>query len=123
MTTGAIVITWGAAVRGREAKALEVFGKALATMEGLAKEGRIHAHKEYVNISGNATTFSGFQLVEGEIEELLKLQVEDGFRRLQEEASNIVENFTVTFAIGGTDQAVQTEMTRYVEVLQGLGYL
>ncbi len=122
MTTGAIVLTWGAPVRGREAKALEVFSKALTTMEALAKEGRIHAHKEYVNITGNATTFSGFQVVEGEIEELLKLQVDDDFRRLQNEAANIVENFTVTVAAGGSDQAIQTEITRYVETLQELGY-
>lgn len=123
MTTGAIVVSWGAAVRGREVKALEVFGSALVMMEELTKEGRIHSHKEYFNVTGNASRFAGFQLIEGNIEELQRPQVDDRFRRLQQEAASIVENFTVTLAVGGSDQAIQGETTRFVEALQGLGYM
>ena len=41
---GALIVTWGSNVPGREAKGLEVFGKALAHFDELAKKGRIHGH-------------------------------------------------------------------------------
>ena len=65
--TGAVVIRWGGVVPGREAKALEVFGKSVERFEQLAKQGRIHAHKEYIALTGG---IGGFTFVEGDIEEL-----------------------------------------------------
>lgn len=122
MTAGAVIVTWGSPVRGREAKALEVFTSALSLMEDLAKQGRIHGHKEFLAVTGNAQALSGYQIIEGEFEELLKLQADDRFRRLQTEAATIVDNFTVTLSIGGSDQAISGEMARYVETMQGLGF-
>jgi hypothetical protein len=120
---GAVVASWGNSVRGREAKSLEVFGKALAHFEALAKQGRIHAHKEYIALTGNASRLAGFQIVEGELEELQKILVEDEFRTLQIQASEICENFTVTLYAGGSDRTVQQEITRYVETVTDLGYM
>jgi hypothetical protein len=121
--TGAIVASWGNSVRGRESKSLEVFGKALAHFEALAKQGRVHSHKEYIALTGNASRLSGFQIIEGEVEELQKILIEDDFRTLQVEASAIVENFTVTLYAGGSDRTVQELITRYAEATAGLGYL
>lgn len=121
--TGAMIITWGAPVRGREAKGLEIFGNAVERFEQLAKTGRIHSHKEFFNITGNLGTWAGMMIVEGDIDELLKLQAEDEQLRLQAKAQSIVEHFTVQICLGGSDRSVQESMNRYVESLQGLGYL
>ena len=110
-------------MRGREAKSLEVFGKALAHYDDLAKQGRIHSHREYFSITGNAGKWGGMQIVEGEIDELLKLQMEDSQRRLMAEAQQIVENFTVQICVGGSERTIADEMTLYADTLKALGYL
>ncbi|MFA5891962.1 MAG: hypothetical protein WDA27_13595 [Actinomycetota bacterium] len=120
---GAIIATWGTPVRGREAKALEVFGKVLAHYDDLAKQGRIHSHREYFSLTGNASKWGGMQIVEGETEELLKLQMEESTRRLTAEAQQIVENFTVQICVGGSERSIADEMTMYAETLKALGYL
>lgn len=117
--TGAVVISWRQGVPGRETKGLEVFGKALAHFEGLAKVGRIHAHKEYFAITGPA---SGFMICEGNLDDLFKILTEDETRQLVAEAQAIVEDFRVQIYGGGTDHAVQRQVTTFVEALQGLGY-
>ena len=76
---GATVIRWGAAVPGREAKGLEVFGKAIEFFEGLSKTGRIHGHREYIALTGSV---GGFMLVEGESKELLSLLADPEVRAL-----------------------------------------
>lgn len=121
--TGAIVFTWGGAVRGREAKGLETFSKAVEQFEGLAKQGRIHAHKEYFAVTGNAGRVAGFMIIEGDLDELLKLQSEPEQVQLQTRAQAIVENFNVQIFAGGSDRAVQERMTTYMETLQGIGVL
>jgi hypothetical protein len=121
--TGAIVITWGAPVRGREAKGMEVFGHAIERFEGLAKEGRIHGHREYFAVTGNTGRVGGFMLIEGDLQELVRLQGEEEQIVLQQKASAIVENFSVQIFAGGSDRAVQERMTSYVETLQGLGVM
>lgn len=114
--TGAIVFRWGSPVRGREAQSLEVFGEALGYYEGLAKEGRIIGHREYFS----STNQGGFMLVEGVLAELHQLAQEDDFLRLQQKASNIVEDFTTDICMGGTDQTLQESMQMYSGVLEEL---
>ena len=121
--TGAIVITWGSPVRGRETKGLESFGKAVARFEQLAKEGRIHSHKEYISATGNSSRVAGFMIVEGNIDELWKIHNEEEQRRLLAEAQNITENFTIQFFRGGSDRAIQEEVTLYAETLAGQGLM
>jgi hypothetical protein len=120
---GAIVVSWGAPVRGRETKGLETFGQALAHFDALAKKGRVHGHHEYISVTGNASKLSGFQIIDGELTELQKILTEDDTQRLILRAQNIVENFTVQLFTGGSESAIQHEMTRYAEVAQEQGYL
>lgn len=103
-------------------KAIEVFGQAVAYCEALAKQGRIHAHKEYIGLTGNASRLAGFQIVEGDVTELQKILLEDEYRTLQIEAAQIVENFTVNLYAGGSDRTVQELITKYAEAVAGLGY-
>src|SRR3954454_9185598 len=71
--TGAVLVRWGANIPGRESKGLEVFAKSIARFEQLAKQGRIHSHNEYIALTGDV---GGFMIVEGEVEELQKKNVE-----------------------------------------------
>jgi hypothetical protein len=116
---GAIVFRWGASIPGREAKSLEVFGKALERFEGLAKEGRIHAHHEYIALTGRS---GGFMIAEGEVEELMKIQLEPETLALNTQAQAIVQDFELTIYGGGTDHAVQDLMGTYMASVSELGY-
>ena len=117
MANGALIFTWGAAVRGREMKGLEVLGKALAFWDEQEKEGRIHSHREYFALTGNATKRTGTMVVEGELGELLRIQMEDESIRLQTEASQICENFCVEICEANSEDSIN----RYVQTLQGMG--
>jgi len=116
---GAIQISWKASVPGREAKSIEVFGAALERFEGLLKQGRIHAHEEYFAVTG---TEGGFMLVRGDVEELMKISVEQETLALNAKAAAIVQDFTIQVYGGGTDQSVQEIMGTYIGSLQEIGY-
>jgi hypothetical protein len=117
---GAILITWKAGVPGREAKGLEVFGKAVERFEGLAKQGRIHAHQEYFTITGQG---GGCMLVSGELDELLAISAETETLALNAQAGAITQDFTTQILAGGTDNSVQELMGSYMTSLQEIGYL
>lgn len=118
--TGAVVIRWGATIPGREAKALEVFGKSIERFEQLAKEGRIHAHREYIALSGR---MGGFTIIEGQVEELQKILVEKETMTLNSQAEAIVADFELTLYAGGSDQTVQEVMGTYMTALGDIGYM
>jgi hypothetical protein len=120
MTTGAVVIRWGAGIPGREAKGLEVFGSAIERFEELTKTGRIHGHKEYMSLTGRS---GGFMIVEGDITELQKLVSEPETLALNSKAEAIVQDFEIQLYIGGTDQAIQEMVGTYAGALQEIGYM
>ena len=117
---GALMFRWGRSIPGREAASLDVFGSAIKRFETLAKEGRVHGHREYVSITGRD---GGFALVEGETEELTKILAEEDTIRLNVQASAVVDDFEVQSFIGGTDQAVQQAMGTYTSSLHDIGYM
>ena len=117
---GAVVISWGTPVRGREAKSLEVFGKAIAHFDALAKSGRIHGHQEFLARTGKQ---GGFMLVTGELAELTAIVGEDEVLALTTAGATICEDFRVTLYEGGTEKSTTESVQRYVGVLTDLGYL
>jgi hypothetical protein len=117
--TGAVLISWGASIPGRETKGLEVFGKAIERFEKLAKAGRIHAHTEYISLTGRV---GGFMLVQGEVEELQKILLEPENLTLTAQASLIVSDFEQNLYGGGSDQSVQELVGLQMESLGALGY-
>ena len=117
---GATVIRWGANVPGREAKGLEVFGKAIEHFEGLSKTGRIHGHREYIALTGTA---GGFMLLEGDTKELLALLGEPEILALNTQAEAIVQDFSIQVFGGGSDQAIQELMGTYTSTLGDMGYM
>ena len=118
--TGAMVISWGANVPGREAMGIESLTKALGYFEGLSKEGRIHGHREYVNVSGRD---GGFMIVDGELDELQKIMIEDEFLRRRTEGGAVVEDFRVELFLGGTDQSIQEGIALFAETLNAMGVM
>ena len=117
---GATVIRWGASIPGREAKGLEIFGKAIEHFEGLSKTGRIHGHREYIALTGTA---GGFMLLEGDTKELLALLGEPEILALNTQAEAIVQDFSIQVFGGGSDQAIQELMGTYTSTLGDMGYM
>ena len=117
---GATVIRWGASIPGREANGLGVFGGAVARMEELAKQGRIHSHKEFFALTGRE---GGFMICEGEVEELLKIAAEPETLALNAKAGAIVQDFEVQVYAGGSDQAIQELIGNYTTSLSEIGYM
>jgi hypothetical protein len=118
--TGCVLIRWGAGVAGREAKGLDVFGKAVARFEEYAKQGRVHGHREYFALTGGS---GGFMIIDGEVEELSRILTEEETIRLNAQAEAIVQDFQIQLFAGGTDQATQQLMGSYVQSLQEIGYM
>ena len=116
----ATVIRWGASIPGREAKGLDVFGKAIEHFEGLGKKGRIQGHREYIALTGQD---GGFMLIEGDTDELLKIVSEPETLALNAQAAAVVQDFSVQVYAGGTDQAIQQLIGNYSGALQEVGYL
>lgn len=117
---GALVIRWGAGVPGREAKGLEVFGKAVERFEQLAKDGRIDTHREFFAVSGRD---GGFMIADGEVAELLAILSEEDSLRLNVQAAAIVQDFETQVYGGGTDAATQQMVGVYASGMQEVGYL
>lgn len=117
--TGAVLVRWGATIPGRETKGLEVFAKAIERFEQLAKQGRIHAHTEYISLTGKV---GGFMLIQGEIEELQKILMEPENLALTTQASLIVADFEQNFYGGGSDQTIQQLIGVELDSLATLGY-
>jgi len=117
MANGAIIITWGTPVRGREMQSLDVFGRSLAYWDEKAKEGKIHGHHEYFAISGNATQRAGTMVIDGDLGELAQLMVDEENTRLLAEASMIVDNLDTSLCEANSDEAI----TDYVSVLNDMG--
>ncbi|GAC1326518.1 MAG: hypothetical protein NVSMB13_11590 [Mycobacteriales bacterium] len=117
---GALKISWGSAVRGREAKALEVFERTLEYFDELAKGGRVTGYRTYLSVSGRA---GGLLLVEGDLGVLTGLLTEERMRTLRREAGLIVEDYEIQSFVGGDDQSLQTALRELTAAMANLGYL
>ncbi len=117
---GALVIRWGASIPGREAAGLDVFGKAISHFEGMAKTGRVHSHHEYLSVTGDT---GGFMMVEGELDELMKILTEDETLKLNNQAAAIVMDFEIEAYAGGTDGAIQQLIGDYTASLHEIGLM
>ena len=80
MADAGLFIGWGAPVRGREAKGLEVFNEALAYYGRLQQEGVIEGFETAI-LEPHGGDLQGILavLVRGSEERLAQLRVDDGF--------------------------------------------
>jgi len=109
MADAGLFIGWGAPVRGREAKGLEVFSEALGYYGRLQQEGVIEGF-ETALLEPHGGDMQGFVLLRGSQERLAQLRVDDEFVRLSTRASLVVEGVGVVgAALGdGLEQTIGT---------------
>ena len=102
MSMSALFIGWGAAVRGREQKALEVFQEAMQFYSRLQQQGEIQSF-EPVALEPHGGDLGGFLLIKGDADKLARLRASDEFIALNTRGQMVVENFGVTGAFVGED--------------------
>jgi hypothetical protein len=93
-----IFVGFGAAVRGREAKSLELFNEAMQYYARLEEGGTIDSF-EAVLLEPHGGDLGGFFLLRGDRDKLSHLRQETEFQRITVRASLIVEGLGV---IGAT---------------------
>jgi hypothetical protein len=117
---GALLIRWSESIPSREAAGLNIFGKTVAHFEQLAKSGRVHGHQEYFSVTGRN---GGFMMIDGELDELMKILVEDEMMKLTDQASAVVSDLEIQAFAGGNDRATQQLVMDYTTNLQEIGYM
>lgn len=114
MADAALFIGWGTPVRGREAKALEVFNEAVAFWGSLQQAGDIESF-EPVLLTPHGGDLGGFALIRGSQSQISALTEREDFRRLNTRSQMIVERFGVVVAVIG--EALGEQMSTYREVV------
>ncbi|GAA1714233.1 hypothetical protein GCM10009765_74080 [Fodinicola feengrottensis] len=101
--TGAVVVSWGAAIPGREAGMLRVLKQALGYVEQLRGEGRIEDSQLYVSKTGpNRDTL----MLTGQLDRLAALLAEDDFEDLLQDGMLVVQDVQVALWAGGAPRAI-----------------
>jgi hypothetical protein len=90
MADEALFFGWGEVVRGRETKAVEVFGEAIQYYAQLQQDGRIESFEPWF-LAPHGGDLGGFILIRGEREQLDEIRRSPEFERLQTRASLIVD--------------------------------
>jgi len=102
MATGALLIGWGPAVRGREHKALQVFNETIQFYKQLRQQGTIESF-ETVGLEPHGGDLLGFTLLRGDREKLNALRTSKEFLRLTNRVGLVVDNFSVLTAFLGKE--------------------
>jgi hypothetical protein len=118
MAGDAIFIGWGAPVRGREQKGLEVFGETVELWGRLQQEGKLESF-EPVFIGPHGGDLQGFFLLRGERATLDEIARSEEFERVATRAGFIVESFGVLPAYCG--EGIQAPMAIYQAAAAELG--
>jgi hypothetical protein len=106
-----LFIGWGQVVRGREQRALEVWGESLQYWSQLESEGRIESF-ELVLLSPHGGDLNGFALLRGSGEQMSAVRSDEEFQRRVQRADLIVESQGVVDAVLGDG------LQRVIEVYQ-----
>jgi hypothetical protein len=117
MADAGLFIGWGAPVRGREAKGLEVFNETLTYFGRLQQEGAVES-VEPVILEPHGGDLQGFILLRGSEERLAELRVDDEFVRMSTRASLIVEGVGVVGAALG--DGLQDSIATYQQAISAL---
>ncbi len=97
MANAALFIGWGAAARGREQKALQVFSEVLQFYARLQSEGRIESF-EPVALEPHGGELAGFLLVRGSSEQLQGLRASEEFISMNNRGTLVVDHLGVVTA-------------------------
>src|SRR5919107_2355903 len=114
MADRALFVGFGAPVRGREERAVEVFNEFVGLFGRMQADGRIEG-MDVTLLDPHGGELGGFFMLHGSAEQCTALQMDEEFRRACIDANLIVENFGVVPAASGA--AVAEEMKLYTEAL------
>jgi hypothetical protein len=118
MADRALFVGFGAPVRGREERAIEVFDEFVAMFGRMQADGRIE-DVEVTLLDPHGGDLGGFFMVHGSAAQCAALNNDDEFRRASMDASLIVENFGVVPAVTG--EGIGREMGLYAEAVRKVG--
>src|SRR6478735_5269026 len=110
----ALFVGFGAPVRGREERAVEVFGEFVGLCGRMQADGRIEG-MDVSLLDPHGGDLGGFFMVHGSAAQCEALQDDEEFRRACIDATLIVDNFGVVPATTG--EAVGREMGMYSEAV------
>src|SRR3954447_4438829 len=100
MADRALFVGFGAPVRGREERAVEVFGEFVGMFGRMQSDGRI-AGMDVALLDPHGGDLGGFFMVHGSESQCAALPSDEEFRRASIDATLIVENFGVVPAVTG----------------------
>ena len=118
MTDRALFVGFGAPVRGREERAIEVFGEFVEMFGRMQSDGRIDG-MDVSLLDPHGGDLAGFFMVHGSEAQCAALAGDEEFRRASIDASLIVDNFGVVPAVTG--EGVNREMGMYGEAVAKVG--
>jgi hypothetical protein len=118
MTDRALFVGFGAPVRGREERAIEVFGEFVDMFGRMQSNGRIEG-MDVSLLDPHGGDLGGFFMVHGSADQCSALANDEEFRRACIDASLIVDNFGVVPAVTG--EGVSREMGMYGEAVGKVG--
>jgi hypothetical protein len=116
--TGAIAVSWGAVIPGREPKMFEVFARIMAFGEELRQAGRIQQLLMFAPLTGPTRDTL---LLLGEIETLAQLLVDEEFDSYIQEGMLVVQDLHVAFWAGGAPEALADGLSEHLKKLQEHG--
>ena len=85
-----LMISWGAPVRGREERGLEVFNEALGILGRMQQDGRIEKFEVRL-MSPNGSELDGYIEVHGSAAQIAELKEDGEFLRNTMDAAQVVE--------------------------------
>ena len=100
MADDALFLGWGEVVRGREAKAVEVFNESIEYYGRLQQDGKIESFEPYF-LAPHGGDLGGFVLLHGEREQLDEIVRSEEFERLQARVTMIVDGSGTVPAVTG----------------------
>ena len=104
-----LFIGWGAPVRGREAKGLEVFNESVAYWGRLQQEGRIESF-EVAILYPHGGDLNGFSLLRASQAQIDELMGDEEFQRITTRANLSVEGLGVVRAAIGESLGQQVAL-------------
>src|SRR3954462_1983089 len=112
MAERAVFVGFGQPVRGREERAVEVFGEFVGMFGRMQSDGRIES-MDVALLDPHGGDLGGFFMVHGSESQCAALTADEEFRRACIDAGLIVDNFGVVPA--ATGEEVGREMAMYTE--------
>jgi hypothetical protein len=118
--TGAVVVSWGAAIPGRERAMLEVLGRVLGYAESLRASGRIEELLLFVAKTGpNRDTL----LLRGDLESLATLLADTQFEEHLQDGMLVVQDVVVSLWAGGSPDSVVQGVGLHADKLRSHGLI